>query len=625
MPWLGPWAVGHSRHRCPLAAVRQEVSETPKFAEFRGILGWAACACGQPTPMADPRAPQAGAAALAWLGCLLHPTTSCPTALLSPQGASPTGSRQHRMVLALVLWACLVLATAGGESPAPEPLAGGQPFAVVWNIPTGRCQRGFGVGLPLGDYGIMENQDSHFAGQNITIFYKNKFGLYPYLSRQGVPRNGGIPQRIPLDAHLARVARDIDHLLRPTFHGLAVVDWEEWRPLWAQNWGAKRIYRVASEQWVRDRHGLLPVQRRLKLARQEFEQAAQALMEETLLLGRTLRPGGLWGFYRFPDCFNTNWAKEANYTGQCRLVEVRRNNQLGWLWAASSALYPSIYLPPALPPALRRRYVHHRLREALRVANFGANGLLPVVAYSRLSFRRSPQFLELADLVHTIGESAALGAAGLVLWGDMSYSRSARRSWHTRIPVPSSRGPHTALLPTHAAQAQGAMPREAGEDSMGKAEGAAPAEPGDPDSSEPGTISLRPVESISDLHWASGGHKGVEGNGPAPSRSLHRLPPRPTSPRPLPLLPTLRPMPAAGPCPCLGPGHPLLLALLGLLALASLVLATLAVYLSVLQSQSVRALAQWLESQEDAVRQLRVASRQLWARLNASAEPGGHR
>lgn len=358
------------------------------------------------------------------------------------------------MVLALVLWACLVLATAGGESPAPEPLAGGQPFAVVWNIPTGRCQRRFGVGLPLGDYGIMENQDSHFAGQNITIFYKNKFGLYPYLSRQGVPRNGGIPQRIPLDAHLARVARDIDHLLRPTFHGLAVVDWEEWRPLWAQNWGAKRIYRVASEQWVRDRHGLLPVQRRLKLARQEFEQAAQALMEETLLLGRTLRPGGLWGFYRFPDCFNTNWAKEANYTGQCRLVEVRRNNQLGWLWAASSALYPSIYLPPALPPALRHRYVHHRLREALRVANFGANGLLPVVAYSRLSFRRSPQFLELvsatglgwwacrgmsfapqlgnvslcprqADLVHTIGESAALGAAGLVLWGDMSYSRSA--------------------------------------------------------------------------------------------------------------------------------------------------------------------------------------------------------
>ncbi|KAM9277190.1 leucine-rich single-pass membrane protein 2 [Morus bassanus] len=169
------------------------------------------------------------------------------------------------------------------------------------------------------------------------------------------------------------------------------------------------------------------------------------------------------------------------------------------------------------------------------------------------------------------------------------------------------------------------MPREAGEDSMGRAEGSAPAEPGDPDGSEPGAISLRPVESISDLHWASGGQKAAEGNGPGPSSSLHQPPPRPAPPSPPVLLPTLRPVPAASPCPCLGPGQPLLLALLGLLALASLVLATLAIYLSVLQSQSVRALAQWLESQEDAVHQLRAASGQLWARLNASAESGGHR
>ncbi|XP_065702069.1 leucine-rich single-pass membrane protein 2 isoform X2 [Patagioenas fasciata] len=169
------------------------------------------------------------------------------------------------------------------------------------------------------------------------------------------------------------------------------------------------------------------------------------------------------------------------------------------------------------------------------------------------------------------------------------------------------------------------MPREAGEDSMGRAESAVAAEPGDPDGGEPGAISLHPVESISDLHWASGGHKGAEDNSPALSSSLRQPPPRPALLSPPVLLPTLRPVPPAGPCPCLGPGHPLLLALLGLLALASLVLATLAIYLSVLQSQSVRALAQWLRSQEEAVRQLRAASGQLWARLNTSMEPGGHR
>ncbi|NXJ00662.1 HYAL3 protein, partial [Psophia crepitans] len=132
------------------------------------------------------------------------------------------------------------------------------------------------------------------------------------------------------------------------------------------------------------------------------------------------------------------------YTGQCRPAEVQRNNRLGWLWAASAALYPSIYLPPALPPTLRHRYVHHRLREALRVAAFGADGLLPVVAYSRLSFRRSPRFLEPADLEHTIGESAALGTAGLVLWGDMSYSRSAESCASLRHYLVSTLGPYVA-------------------------------------------------------------------------------------------------------------------------------------------------------------------------------------
>ncbi len=31
---------------------------------------------------------------------------------------------------------------------------------------------------------------------------------------------------------------------------------------------------------------------------------------------------------------------------------------------------------------------------------------------------------EQSDLVHTIGESAALGAAGVVLWGSSEYARS---------------------------------------------------------------------------------------------------------------------------------------------------------------------------------------------------------
>nr|XP_009671387.1 PREDICTED: hyaluronidase-3 isoform X2 [Struthio camelus australis] len=521
-----------------------------------------------------------------------------------------------------------------GESAAPKPIAGGQPFAVVWNVPTGRCWHRFGVDLPLGNYGIVENLGGQFAGQNITIFYKNQFGLYPYLSRQGIPRNGGIPQRVPLRTHLGRVAGDIHLRLQPAFRGLAVVDWEEWRPLWARNWGAKRIYQVASERWVWDRHPHLPAPWRLRLAQEEFEQAAQALMEQTLLLGKTLRPEGLWGFYRFPDCFNSNWAKEANYTGQCRPAEVLRNNQLRWLWAASAALSPSIYLPLMLPQGLRHRYVHHRLREALRVAAFGATGILPIIAYSRLSYRRSPRFLGLADLVHTIGESAALGASGLVLWGDMSYSRSAT-AWEEQMAPPqqSPPTPMAASLETSAC-----IPWSPSVTCTGPQEGTrvlrvrpgqsghqpplcSPALPGAPHTNRDSPRGAAVwVLTCSSLPTAAG-------NGPAQSSTLHR-PHTHSAPCPAPrqpLLPMLRPVPAATACPCLGPCHPLFLALLCILALASLVLATLAIYLSVLQSQSVRALTKWLESQEEAVQQLQATSRQLWAHLNASEEAGGHR
>ncbi|KFQ04826.1 Hyaluronidase-3, partial [Leptosomus discolor] len=49
-----------------------------------------------------------------------------------------------------------------------------------------------------------------------------------------------------------------------------------------------------------------------------------------------------------------------------------------------------------------------------------------------------------ADLVHTIGESAALGAAGVVLWGDMSYSRSAESCASLRHYLTSTLGPYVA-------------------------------------------------------------------------------------------------------------------------------------------------------------------------------------
>uniref|UniRef100_A0A8D0L1Z5 Hyaluronidase n=1 Tax=Sphenodon punctatus TaxID=8508 RepID=A0A8D0L1Z5_SPHPU len=47
-----------------------------------------------------------------------------------------------------------------------------------------------------------------------------------------------------------------------------------------------------------------------------------------------------------------------------------------------------------------------------------------------------------ADLVHTLGESAALGAAGVVLWGNNSYSHSADSCRNLRKYITTTLGPY---------------------------------------------------------------------------------------------------------------------------------------------------------------------------------------
>ncbi|KAH0630001.1 hypothetical protein JD844_012534 [Phrynosoma platyrhinos] len=305
------------------------------------------------------------------------------------------------MIVNGVTWICLTFCLGASQQlrahnwewTTARPIVQREPFVVAWNLPTARCQERHGIALPLGAYGIIENKGNVFRGQNMTIFYKNQFGLYPYISPEGEWHNGGIPQSVPLKEHLERASKEIIELLNHGFQGLAVVDWEEWRPLWRRNWGPKKVYRKASEQWVWERYSGLSPQEQSYFAEIEFEEAARVLMESTLNMGKELRPQGLWGFYRFPDCFNDNWEKEENYTGRCKPKEVQWNDRLMWLWKVSSALYPSIYLPPKLPESHRQRYVHHRLREALRVAQFGPKQPLPVIAYSRVSYRHSSRSL----------------------------------------------------------------------------------------------------------------------------------------------------------------------------------------------------------------------------------------
>ncbi|KAF3689982.1 Hyaluronidase-1 [Channa argus] len=318
------------------------------------------------------------------------------------------------------------------------------PFLTVWNAPTASCLSKYGVDLDLGIFNIVQNQNQTFMGENITIFYAEKLGLYPRYSSQGLAINGGVPQNASLDEHLKVASENIRTFIPDrNFQGLAVVDWESWRPVWERNWDTKQVYWEASRAIVRSKHpDWTPAQVDAE-AHVKFEAAGRKFMEETLKLGQQKRPNGLWGFYGFPNCYNY-YSNSTNYTGECAAIEVKWNNKLSWLWKVSSALYPDIYLSLNLRSLSKEvlLYTHHRILEAMRAGDQVAPPTPPVYTYARIVYTYSLEFLSEEHLVYTIGESAALGSAGVVLWGDNTFAKSLITCNAIRSYIDNTLGPY---------------------------------------------------------------------------------------------------------------------------------------------------------------------------------------
>ncbi|XP_066553610.1 hyaluronidase-1 [Amia ocellicauda] len=329
---------------------------------------------------------------------------------------------------ALVLLSLWAVGGAVAIQQTRMPLLPNVPFLTVWNAPTESCKTKYGVDLDLSLFDIVLNQNQSFMGDNITIFYVDKLGRYPFYTLQGEPVNGGVPQNASLLEHLDLAWADIERYIpHAAFSGLAVVDWESWRPLWVRNWDSKEVYCNASRTLVQQKHPDWPPSKVDSEAQREFQEAGRAFMNRTLQLGREMRPGGWWGFYGMPGCYNYQYKNASlNYTGQCPEVEMRRNEELGWLWNVSSALYPSIYLELELRGRGEaiRRYTQYSVLEAQRCAGQVTPVSPPVLPYARIAYTYSLEFLSQEDLVHTVGEAAALGAAGIVLWGNADYAKS---------------------------------------------------------------------------------------------------------------------------------------------------------------------------------------------------------
>uniref|UniRef100_A0A3P8TI26 Hyaluronidase n=1 Tax=Amphiprion percula TaxID=161767 RepID=A0A3P8TI26_AMPPE len=319
------------------------------------------------------------------------------------------------VALCVIISVTLVL----GLPPTEPPLIHDHPFVAIWNAPTDQCQQ---LHIPL-DTGAFQavTTPAAVSGQFLTIFYEDCLGLYPKVDTIKRKRyRGGVPQNGNLTEHLAKAQNQIDHYIsQDSSPGLAVIDWESWRPLWDQNWGSKRIYQKLSIAHALQMAPFLSTKQISELAKSQFQHASRRFMEKTISLGIGERPSRRWGFYLFPDCYNYGWEK-SGYTGKCSMRTQKQNNQMLWLWEHSTALFPSIYLHLTLRNSARAAlYVRNRVQEALRVAALPKRPYtVPIYVYSRPLYRDQTQkFQSQMDLVSTVGESAALGASGVVMWG----------------------------------------------------------------------------------------------------------------------------------------------------------------------------------------------------------------
>lgn len=313
---------------------------------------------------------------------------------------------------------------------AMGPLYSQKPLLLAWNAPTEDCTPRHSIELYLDHFDIIATPNEGFVRQNLTIFYKERLGLYPYYEHDGSAVNGGLPQLASLAEHFEKMPEGVQKYIRePEAKGLAVIDWEEWRPLWIRNWDVKDIYRSKSREILTKKNPKWTPEQVGKVAQQEFELSAQKFMLETLKLAKNLRPNQLWGFYLFPNCYNHDYKSDLkNYTGRCPDLERVRNDQLNWLWMECTAFFPSVYMDPVLRSTkYGRLFVRNQVQEAMRLASVGDGLARPVFVYSRPTYINQNTFLTETDLVSTIGESVALGAAGVIFWGDTSYANSRPR------------------------------------------------------------------------------------------------------------------------------------------------------------------------------------------------------
>ena len=312
------------------------------------------------------------------------------------------------------------------------------PFDVVWNSPWPSACPDPAPAAAISRFGVRVNQGAAFNGDVVATLYNHAgactVGDWPAIYPNGtISGNGGIPQNGSLPVHLAKVRTDIATLFPDPDHtGFIVIDWEEWEPY--MNPRSKSVYMNASLRFADGR---------VDTAVAQWNASALDWMVQTLRTARAVRPHAKIGYYGMVGCYG-QWDIPA---GTCAGAERARNDGLAPLWAASSALFPSIYSacqyagtpdPSCLPDASQGNATEAEkipitLREAARVNTLH----VPIVAYTwytlythecakapPVGLGHCPLMRSRADLAAEFALAKEVGIDGIIVWGSNGDVRS---------------------------------------------------------------------------------------------------------------------------------------------------------------------------------------------------------
>lgn len=234
---------------------------------------------------------------------------------------------------------------------------------------------------------------------------------------------------------------DIDRFIpNKTFDGVAVIDFECWRPSFRQNFGDLKVYKDLTLLEVNKKHPSWSREQIESQGKMIFESAAINFVNRTLLRARKLRPMAKWGFYGFPHCFNRY--RDYGQLDRCPDQVEAENNKL--LFMFPTAIYPSIYIEQNQTSAALTRFVQGKMYETNRLAKLAGRKDLLKLAFIRYQYTDSQATVRNVsepskscfiicslssislqdDMMNVLKTIRSEGGDGAILWGSSSQFKT---------------------------------------------------------------------------------------------------------------------------------------------------------------------------------------------------------